>query len=170
MFKLFFICATRLGEFLGLQVGCFDYAKGRITIKQQIAHDGELTDRLKSEESYRTIALPKDICNMLQEYIEELGLNNDDYIFHTYDRKTPISRTTFRRSLYKYCDIAEVRKLNPHAIRHTMAVRLARVCKTGAELETAAKRMGHTTSVFLDIYANHKDDEIENDLLNRMLG
>ena len=129
-----------------------------------------LSSRLKSEESYRTIALPQDISNMLQEYIEELGLRDTDYIFHTYNRRTPVSRTSFRRKLYSYCDKAEVRKLNPHAIRHTMAVRLARVCKTGAELETAAKRMGHTTSVFLDIYANHKDDEIENDLLNRMLG
>lgn len=172
MFRLFFICAARISEFLALQVNCFDYEKNRIIIKQQIKLDNgktSLSSTLKSEQSYRTIALSKEISDLLNEYITTLGLKKDDYIFHSFKPRTPISKSTFRRSLYYYCDKANVRKLNPHAIRHTMACKLARVCKTGAELEIAAKRLGHTPSVFLDVYANHQDDELENDLLNRML-
>ena len=34
MFNVFLASATRLGEFLGLQVNCFDYDKRKIVIKQ----------------------------------------------------------------------------------------------------------------------------------------
>ena len=83
MFSLFLASATRLGEFLGLQVDCFDYEKRKITIKQQVnvnkGNKATLTDRLKSEQSYRTIIVTREIADMLQEYIETLGLRDTTY-------------------------------------------------------------------------------------------
>ena len=173
MFSLFLASATRLGEFLGLQVNCFDYEKRKITIKQQVnvksGSSATLTSRLKSEQSYRTIMLSQEVSNMLQEYIETLALKENHYLFFSCSgRNVPLSRTTFRRKLEKYCKLANVREINPHAARHSMACKLARVCKTGAEIEAAAKRLGHTPSVFLNTYAAHVDEELENELLRRM--
>ena len=173
MFNLFLASATRLGEFLGLQVNCFDYEKRKIIIKQQVnvktGSSATLTSRLKSEQSYRTIMLTQEIADMLQEYIETLSLKENNYLFFSCSgRNIPLSRTTFRRRLEKYCKLANVREINPHAARHSMACKLARVCKTGAEIEAAAKRLGHTPSVFMNIYASHVDDELENELLNRI--
>lgn len=174
MFNVFLASATRLGEFLGLQVNCFDYANRKITIKQQVnpkkGQSATLTARLKSEQSYRTIILTKEIADMLQEYIETFALKENHYLFFSRSGKyIPLSRTTFRRKLEVYCSKANVREINPHAARHSMACKLAKVCKTGAEIEAAARRLGHTPSVFLNTYAAHVDDELENELLSRMV-
>lgn len=172
MFKLFLVLGARIGEFSGLQGKCFDYLKNRIIIKQQINYSEDrkwyLTETLKTKESYRSVTIPSDVSHMLNQYIEDFGIGSDDFIFYGKNKKTPVARTTFRRKLYHYCEIANVRKVNPHAIRHQQAVKLARVCKTGEDLEVAAHRLGHSVSMFMDTYANHKDDDKQDALLSRL--
>ena len=51
-----------------------------------------------------------------------------------------------------------------------MAVKLASICQSTEDIEIAASRMGHTPSVFLDIYARHRNEEKQADLLERAFG
>lgn len=172
MFTIFLVLACRLGEFLALQPQCFDYKKRKIYIKQQVLSiKGKrqfLTDQLKSRESYRTIVLSQQTADLLNDYIQSMQIKNDEFLFFTFNKKEPMSRNTFRRKLYYYCDIADVRKANPHAMRHQLAVKLARVCESGEDLEIAAHRLGHTVSVFMNTYANHKNEEKQDELMERL--
>ena len=173
MFRLFLACSPRIGEFLGLQPNCFDSKKEKITIKQQIKYvtgTGQpvLTDVLKTHDSYRSIIVPHGIATELQDYINVMNLGENDFLFFGTTKSLPMGRTTFKRKLKRYCIIAGVPEINPHASRHMMAVKLASVCKTGDELESAARRLGHSPSMFMDTYANHSSDKTEASLLERL--
>ena len=172
MFKLFLISTCRLGEFLGLQVNCFNYQNRKIEIKQQVRNikgKPQLTDKLKTNESYRTVMLPQSICDDLNNYITTLGLRDGNFIFHSVSGcSIPLGRTTFTRKLKNYCRKANVRVINPHASRHLQATKLASVCSTGDEIEAASRRMGHSPSMFMNTYAKHVNEKTENDLLQRL--
>ena len=172
MFKVFFECSARLGEFLGLQASCFNAETNKIVIKQQAVYvSGEgliLTSKLKTHDSYRTIILGESVANLLNDYINDLGLVGDDFLFFEQKPKRPISRTAFRQKLYKYCDLAGVRRMNPHASRHLQAVKLARVADSAEMIEAAARRLGHSPEMFLNTYAKHANDKNETELLKRM--
>ena len=172
MFSVFLSCGARLGEFLALQPKHFDRAKRKIKICQQaLTLPGQgtfVTDKLKTHDSYRTVMLSQDVSDMLAEYIDSIGIADEEFIFFELDRSKPMGRSTFRRRLYKYCDIAGVRKINPHASRHIQATRLASVCVTGQEIEAAARRLGHSPEMFLNTYARHASDETETELIKRL--
>lgn len=172
MFATFLACGARLGEFLALQPKCFDRASGKIDIRQQamtLAGKGTfVTDKLKTHDSYRKVVLDSATSGLLAEYIDSLGIGDEEFLFFEHDRKAPMGRSTFRRRLYKYCDKAGVRRINPHASRHIQATRLASVCVTGQELEAAARRLGHSPEMFLNTYARHADDATEAALIKRM--
>lgn len=172
MFATFLACGARLGEFLALQPKCFDRKSGKITIGQQaMTLPGKgtfVTDKLKTHDSYRRVAIDAKTASMLAEYIDSLGIADDEFLFFEHDRKAPMGRSTFRRRLYRYCDLAGVRRINPHASRHIQATRLASVCVTGQEIEAAARRLGHSPEMFLNTYARHVSDEAEAELLSRL--
>ena len=72
-----------------------------------------------------------------------------------------MSRQTFRRKLIFYCNKANIRVINPHSIRHTLATRLASFCNNATDIEAAAKMLGHSPSMFLQTYAQHNTEEAE---------
>lgn len=172
MFKTFFSCGARIGEFMGLQPKSIDFEKKRLTINQQALYiSGKgivLTNKLKTNESYRSVLLTDEVINLLKDYIETLSIKDNEFLFFESDRTKPISRTSFRRKLYHYCDVAGVRKINPHSSRHLQAVKLCSVIKTGEEIEAAAKRLGHSPEMFMNTYASHSKEKTENDLLERI--
>lgn len=169
MFKLFFHCSPRLGEFLALMPSCVDFDNEKITIKQQVKNiSGKgviLTAKLKTNESYRTMILNQQLCDELKDYINQMGIAESEYIFCGLNRNVPMSRNTFRRKLYKYCDMANVRRINPHASRHLQATKLAKACHTAQEIEASARRLGHSPEMFLNTYAKHTNDKTEQDLI-----
>ena len=173
MFKLFFLCATRISEFLGLQVKCVDTDKNQIKIMQQIklTENGTvLSKQLKSEQSYRIILITKELSEALKDYIKVFGLKDDDFLFHSVVSKSrPLNTCTFRNRLYHYCDKANVERIVPHGVRHNMAVKLARGCENTQDIEICASRLGHTPSVFMNIYANHTKVDDQEKLMKKIL-
>lgn len=165
MFNLFLVCSARLAEFLGLMPSCIDFRNKKLHIKQQlknIAGQGRvLTEKLKTHESYRTVALSDQMLNDLSEYIKLNNIKDNDFLFN-------ISKNTFRRKLYHYCEVAGVRKINPHASRHMMAVKLSKVATTGDLIIAAAGILGHSPETFMNTYANHNNDEKQAELLSKV--
>lgn len=172
MFRLFLTTSPRLGEFLALQPNCFDYDKRRITICQQVKNvtgkGAILTEKLKTHESYRTIAISKELADELKEYIDTFGIKPEQFLWYSDNKNKPMGRNTIRRIFNGYCVKANVRHLNLHALRHNQAVKWASIAKTGEEIEIAAHRLGHSPSMFLNTYANHAKEEKENELLLRL--
>ena len=174
MFKLFFTTSPRISEFLALMPRCYDFEKKRISIEQQILYSynqsgkQQLSNRLKTKDSYRTILLPKDLAELLENYIRDFNIQDDEFLFWGKDRHTAYAKTTFKRRLDHYCDLAGVRRINPHGARHTMAVLLAAVSLTGEDIQAAARRLGHSPEMFMNTYANHKNEEKESELLGKV--
>ena len=173
MFRLFFLCATRISEFIGLQVKCIDTEKNQVKICQQVklTENGTvLSNQLKSEQSYRIILITKKLSNELQEYINVFGLKENDFLWHSKSLKNkPINPCTFRNRLYHYCDKANVERIVPHGVRHNMAVKLAMGCENTQDIEICASRLGHTPSVFMNIYANHTKVQDQEKLMKKIL-
>lgn len=169
-FVLLLNTGLRMGEFLGLQVKCFDAKNNKLTICQQVVNKRGsgwyLTDILKTHESYRNVIIPKWLTNLIVEHIRNFNLKDDDFLIFVRNKNTPMSRTEMRRKLYYYCELSGVRKANPHALRHNQAVKLASICDTTEKVEIAARRLGHSPSMFMDTYANHTNDEKQEELLN----
>lgn len=174
MFKLFFTTAPRISEFLALMPRCYDRKTKRISIEQQILYSynntgkPQLTNRLKTKDSYRTILIPDDLAKMLEEYIDDFNIQDDEFLFCGRDRHTSYAKTTFKRRLDHYCDLAGVRRINPHGARHTMAVLLSAVSHDHADIVAAARRLGHSPEMFASTYANHKNDQKEEELLMKV--
>lgn len=172
MFRLYLATSPRLGEFLGIQPSSFKADKNKIIIQQQVKNikgkGAVLTDKLKTHESYRTIIIAKSLSYELKKYIEDFNIQEDEFLWFNKNKKEPLSRNTIRRLFNKYCEKAGVRTMNLHALRHNQAVKLASVCHTSDEIEVAARRLGHSPSMFLNTYANHCNDEKESELLERL--
>ena len=171
MYKLFYMTGTRIGEFLALMPKCFNRETKTITICQQVQNiknkGAVCLDQLKNYEGYRTIEIDGDTSAKLANYIDSNSIDSDSYIFSMKkDHSYPIGKTTFKRELKKDCIRANVRPINPHAVRHMMAVKLASACENAMDIEASSQRMGHTASVFLNIYANHKKSNVEAKILS----
>lgn len=172
MFKVFFACSPRLGEFLGLKPSCFDYDNRRIVIQQQAVYIKDkglvLTEKLKTNDSHRVIVIDQETADLLKKYIDDFSIKDTDFLFFGNKKKNPLGRTTFRTKLDYYCSKAKVRKINPHAVRHIAAVRLASVCRDAGDIESCASRLGHTPEMFLNTYAKHIKEEKQDELLKRL--
>lgn len=172
MFRLLFICATRISEFLALQVKCVDLDKNTIKISQQIRYTDKgftLSKTLKTSNSYRTILIPKDISDKLRDYIKVFNLHDEDFLWHcASNKKKALTGTTIRNRLYSYCEKANVAKIVPHGVRHNMAVKMVKNCQTTQDIEICAARLGHTPSVFMDIYANHIKVEDQEKIMSKI--
>lgn len=169
-FSILLNTGLRMGEFLGLQGKSFDYKTNKLIINQQVLNKRGsgwlLTETLKTHDSYRTVILPKYLSVMLNEHINNFNIGKEDFLIFMNNKKAPMSRTELRRKLYKYAEMADIRKANPHALRHNQAVKLATICDTTEKVEIAAKRLGHSPSMFMNTYANHTNDAKQEELLS----
>lgn len=147
MFTLFVSLGARLSEFLGILVSCYDRDKREIEIKRQLLTNGSLSDKLKTTNSYRSILISKDNATMLNEYIDNNLLKDNDRLFK-------ISHIEFKRRLRKYEDLAGIPHYSSHEFRHTKATQLASKCKSVADANYCASILGHSKSMFLDTYCH----------------
>lgn len=158
---LFACSGLRIGEFLGICKDCYDREKQTIEIKRQYTVRGELTDKLKTNNSYRTIYLPKNVCDLLNEYIDNNSFKNQDRLFK-------YSHTDFTRKIHHYEKIANVPLYSPHEYRHTIATNLASKCESYSDIVIAANYLGHSVSMFSDRYCNHFKQKDMKDLIERL--
>lgn len=148
LFALLVFGGLRISELLGLCNDCFN--DGKVTIKRQLLTSGILSDKLKTKQSYRSIPLPKDIRLLLQKYI-----TNDKERFYK------ISHTQFKRLLYSYETKAKIPHYVPHEFRHTKCYELAKKCENISDVVYCAKVMGHSVSIFENVYCSHLDKSLE---------
>lgn len=114
LLKVFFYSGLRVGELLGLKgKSLIDDENCIIKIESQINILGQ-ESTLKTKNSYRQIYMKKDIYKELKDYIFINKIKESDYIFN-------ISRSYIREKIAKYCDLANLERLNIHGFRHSCA-------------------------------------------------
>ena len=157
LFTLALVLGARVSELAGLTWDCYDHKNNYITIKQQLINLGnhryELSSQLKTSQSYRVCKIDKNTANLLNRYKKRT--NGRGYIFKSiYRIGDPMSKDQIRSRLNKYIKKSGVSQISMHAFRHMKATEFLKVCKDMEELKAAAKFLGHSVSMLLEIYGH----------------
>ena len=145
-------CGVRISELLGLCLDCVDLDKKKIAIKRQLLVNGELSNKLKTQQSYRTIPMSNELCETLTKYIKQYKIKN---------RLFKYSHTNAKRILKMYEDKANIPNYVFHEFRHTFCYEKAKLCENISDVVYVAKISGHSTSIFLNTYCSHLDNSLE---------
>ena len=120
MFELFGHTGLRIGELRGLIVKSFDREKKELFINQQVySKFGENVWKVitpKTKSSIRHIPLSPRIFALLSLFIEDMGYQDNDFIFFG---KKPVGETSIALMLKKHAEMAHIKKISPHCIRHS---------------------------------------------------
>lgn len=149
MFLTLISCGLRISELLGLCGDCF--VDNKLIVKRQLLVNGKLSDKLKTQQSYRSIPMTKELQDLAKKYVKP----NNKRVFK-------ISHTNFKRVLYAYEAKAKIPQYVPHEFRHSFCFYKAQMCENVADVSYISKICGHSTSVFLNTYCSHLDSSLEN--------
>ena len=145
----------RIGESLGLEWSAIDLDEGIIEVRQQVLNTNEITAKLKSKNSKRTIFLDTETIDMLNE-LKHSPFTTFTLIFEEYKSVRSVLANILRKH-----------KCTPHDLRHNHGTDLLDICN----IADAAQRMGHTVEEYVSTYIHPSDDsqrEIANKLNNKI--
>ncbi len=109
----------------------------------------------KNRESTRTVPVPPTLLGRLRDHWVAAGQPRDGWIFRGRNPDSPL--TSFKKTLASACVAIELPQiLNPHALRHTGATRMA---FAGVERRTVMKIGGWKTGEMLDEIYEHTSDD-----------
>jgi len=164
---VFIILSTgiRRGELMGLKGSDFDFRNNRLTVQRTITDtNGHVTvkNTLKNGDKERVIPLdPKDAAFMQRNVL----FWKDDYIFKSKSGGFLSPRQWARYTLKRFYDnlekaMPEIKRLNPHELRHTYGTMLF---KSGNDPYVVQKIMGHKTlTITMSIYVHDDVSDVEN--------
>lgn len=166
-YKAFFVLAIyggfRRSEILGLEWKDIDFTERTISIQrtsQYMKGKGVFTDTTKTEESQRTLKLPKDVFDVLRELRVEqaqvrlfMGDRWDDHDrLFTKENGRPMHPNTPYHWQKRFCEETGQRFLGVHAFRHLNASLLI---NAGVDVKTVSTTLGHSqVTTTLNIYAH----------------
>mgnify|MGYP002624437261 CR=1 FL=1 len=101
MFYTLFELGLRIGELLALQPKCIDFKTNKVFIFQQCeAHNKmQITERLKTKTSYRSIIMTSKLAKMIKDYICDFNLSENDFLFYSTNKMRPMVRASFENKL-----------------------------------------------------------------------
>lgn len=143
-----FWTGLREGELLALTPADFDFDKCMLTINKtfHVFNGEEVVGPPKTEQSYRTISVPKFLCIELKQYIEmTLKIEPNERIFQG------VSRSFLYREMRRGCAASGVKVIRIHDLRHSHVSLLIHM---GYSVITIAQRMGHKSTDITYRYAH----------------
>ena len=144
VFSLLFFSGMRIGEWLALNIGDFDFKNNKISInKNKMFPSGEISTT-KTSYSVRTIEMPALMMQTIKEYIKSFKIVPNPLF-----QITPIS---LLQALKKYARIAGVKRIRVHDLRHS---HVSFLIYKGVPITAISKRLGHKSpKITLDIYSH----------------
>lgn len=152
-FTLTMFTGCRRGELLGLEWGDFNYEKLTVHIcrtSNYTMKKGMYTDSTKTEKSQRTIAIPREVIELVKlyksecdAYIEGVGdkWNPTERLFTTWDGR-PMHNNTPYTWLERECKKRKFPFYGLHTFRHLFA---SIEIEAGIDPITVAAMLGHST-------------------------
>lgn len=156
----------RVSEALGLTTETVDFLRREVRVERQVEEIPggavQLTDRLKSPASYRTVPLPDVVALGLASHLERWPAGPGGEIFHTRGklwRRRRINEELIRARSAVLAVDPEMPATTPHDLRHFYASLLI---ESGASVKTVQRRLGHASAVeTLDTYGHLWPDSEE---------
>ena len=134
----------RIGEVCGLQWGDFDFKARTLTIRRTVSriycHVGKtklVVQTPKTRSSGREIPIPRELVAILRTL---RGRACSNTWFLSGNTKKPVEPRCYRKSIRGYLRRASVRRVHPHALRHTFATTCL---QTGCDIKTLSEILGH---------------------------
>ena len=135
-FQVLYWCGIREGEMLALTLDDIDFENGILKINKTFQHlNGKdiITDP-KTPKSTRNIRMPEFLVDELRDYVNML------YDLDPTDRLFPISKSYLYRMMKKGSELAGVKKIRIHDLRHSHVSLLIHM---GYSAVSIAERVGH---------------------------
>lgn len=157
----------RIGEVCGLKWGDFDFKAGTLTVRRTVSriycHVGKtklVVQTPKTKSSGREIPIPRELVALLRTL---RGKASPSTWFLSGSEDKPVEPRCYRKSIQSYLRRASVRRVHPHALRHTFATTCL---QTGCDIKTLSEILGHAdANVTLKRYVHsdmkHKRSEME---------
>ena len=134
----------RIGEVCGLQWGDFDLKAGILTVRRTVSriYCGAGCTKLvvqtpKTRSSGRERPLPHDLAALLRRLRGGAGPGS---WFLSGSAEKPVEPRCYRKSIQAYLRRAGVRRVHPHALRHTFATTCL---QSGCDIKTLSEILGH---------------------------
>ena len=172
LFEVFGHTGVRIGELRGLMVKNFDREKKEIFINQQVTSKlGENAWKVltpKTKASIRHIPLSPRICALMSLFIDDMGYGPNDFIFFG---KDPVGETSIDRILKKHAEMARIKKISAHCIRHSNTTWLLNSPNLSVEdIALISQRLGHNSKkVTLDIYYHIQNKDSSATILKALI-
>lgn len=134
----------RIGEVCGLQWGDFDFKTNTLTIRRTVSRiyccAGKtklIVQTPKTKSSGREIPIPRELAGVLKAL---RGKASSNTWFLSGSAEKPVEPRCYRKSIRGYLRRASVRRVHPHALRHTFATTCL---QTGCDIKTLSEILGH---------------------------
>lgn len=155
MFLCSIECGLRIGEAIGIRVKQFEFEEGILVVDGFYKHNQLVRTNYNKcgsddDRKIRVVPLPKNFALVMQAYIQENELKDDDYVFQRYGKpiRKWLAEEWFRNVLaHSGIEIGN-RILTPHSLRYTYITRMRREVAG----ETVQKIAGHTSLAMTDHY------------------
>lgn len=153
---------VRLRALVAVMFGAGLRVQEALDLRPSDVEDCQITVRKGKNGKRRVVSIDRQSCALLATWLERrraLGLTGRHPVFAAYSDGTlgrPVDQRYVRRALARAGEKAGLdKRVHPHALRHSHAVRLAK----GGRLDAVQKQLGHaslkTTSTYLDHLSAH---------------
>lgn len=163
-FQVLYWCGIREGEMMALTLEDIDFENGKLRINKTYHHlkGKDVITEPKTPKSNRIIQMPKFLVEELKDYVKMIyDLNPNDRLF-------PVCKSYLYRMMKKGAEIAGVKKIRVHDLRHSHVSLLIHM---GYSAVAIAERVGHESVDITYRYA-HLFPTIQEDMafkLNQMM-
>lgn len=161
-FKMLFWSGMRVGELLALTVNDIKNNTVNINKSYQRINGKDIITEPKTERSKRVIDISDDVMEEVRKYIKMLYEPTGE------TRLFPFTKHLFEHDIKRYCEVAGVKRIRVHDLRHSHATLLI---YKGLDIASISRRLGHenidtTLRVYSHIY--NADNRRMVDFLNKL--
>ncbi len=162
--QVLFYGAFRIGEFLAITEDCVNFENDTVYVCKQMLANSTIENSTKTGSS-RYVRLPRKIMEGLRSYMSDRRVNAGELVF-TGKAGKPMSRMSIRRKVNSHLEMAGLRHITLHGLRHSMATRMF---DRGYDVRAVQEQLGHlsmnTTMGFYIHYTESKKKKDLDDLL-----
>lgn len=142
LFSFLYLTGCRKGEALALSWSDINLDSGIVHIEKHCdfhvkGEPYKIFDTPKNLYSIRDVYLPNNLIELLKQHKAAQKAKESDFVFCG---KAPLPAETIRREFHRYSDLASVKRIRIHDLRHSHASFLI---SKGQDIVTVAHRLGH---------------------------
>lgn len=142
LFSFLYLTGCRKGEALALSWADINLDGGIVHIEKHCdfhvkGEPYKIFNTPKNLYSIRDVYLPNNLLELLKQHKAAQKAKQSDFVFCG---KAPLPAETMRREFHRYADIAGVKRIRIHDLRHSHASFLI---SKGQDIVTVAHRLGH---------------------------